>query len=41
MYLDPLHASLSGGPVPAEHWLSRYHGAWDGDVRRIFAEAAI
>jgi len=41
MYLDPLRASLSGGPVPAEYWLSRYHRAWDGDVRRIFAEAAI
>lgn len=41
MYLEPLRASAGGGPVPAEYWLTRYHGAWGGDVRRIFAESAI
>ncbi|MGH7210855.1 MAG: glutamate--cysteine ligase, partial [Acetobacteraceae bacterium] len=41
MYLDPLRASVTGGPVPAEYWLARYHDAWNGDVRRIFAETAI
>jgi glutamate--cysteine ligase len=40
-FLDPLSAIVAGGPTQAEYWLSRYHGAWQGDVRRIFAEAAI
>ena len=40
-YLDPLHAIAAGAPTQAEHWLARYHGAWQGDVGRIFAEAAI
>ena len=41
IYLAPLEAIAAGGPTQAEHWLSRYHGAWQGDVRQIFAEAAI
>ncbi len=40
MFLDPLHQIAAGGPTQAEHWLSRYQGAWAGDVTRIFAEAA-
>jgi glutamate--cysteine ligase len=40
-YLDPLQAIASGAPTQAEHWLSRYYGAWNGDIGRIFAEAAI
>jgi glutamate--cysteine ligase len=40
-YLDPLHAIARGEPTQAEHWLARYNGAWNGDTRRIFAEAAI
>jgi glutamate--cysteine ligase len=39
--LAPLQAIAAGGPTQAEHWLSRYHGAWNGDVSRIFDEAAI
>ena len=39
--LDPLEVIVSGGPIQAEHWLRRFHGAWSGDVRQIFAEAAI
>jgi glutamate--cysteine ligase len=41
VYLDPLQAIASGAPTQAEHWLARYHGAWNGDIGRIFAEAAI
>ncbi len=39
--LAPLHAIVAGGPTQAEHWLARYHGAWGGDVRRVFDEAEV
>ena len=39
--LEPLETIVAGGPTQAEYWLARYHGDWHGDVRRIFAEAAI
>ena len=39
--LAPLQAIADGGPTQSEHWLARYHGAWNRDVRRIFKEAAI
>ena len=41
IYLDPLVAIAAGEPTQAEHWLARFHQAWQGDVRGIFAEAAI
>ena len=41
IHVAPLEAIAAGGPTQAEHWLARYHGAWGGDVRHIFAEAAI
>ena len=41
IYLDPLSEIVAGAPSQAEYWLSRYKGAWGGDVRQIFAEAAI
>jgi glutamate--cysteine ligase len=40
-YLDPLKAIADGAPTQAEHWLERYHGAWNADIGRIFQEAAI
>ncbi len=40
-YLDPLKAIADGAGTQAEHWLERYHGDWQGDVRFIFNEAAI
>ncbi|MCF3945998.1 glutamate--cysteine ligase [Acidiphilium sp. AL] len=40
IYLAPLQAIADGAPTQAEHWLCRYHGAWNGDVGRIFAESA-
>ena len=41
IYLKPLEEIVAGEPTEAEYWLARYHQAWQGDVRRIFAEAAI
>jgi glutamate--cysteine ligase len=41
VFLTPLQAIAAGGPTQAEHWLAQYHGAWKGDISRIFAEAAI
>ena len=41
VYLAPLEAIVAGAPTQAEHWLARYRQSWQGDVRRIFAEAAI
>jgi glutamate--cysteine ligase len=41
VYLEPLQAIVAGAPTQAEHWLSRYHGDWQGDASRIFDEAAI
>ncbi len=40
-YLEPVRAIAAGAPNQAEHWLARYHGAWNGDASRIFAEACI
>ncbi len=40
-YLAPLDAITHGAPNQAEHWLQRYHGAWQGNADRIFSEAAI
>ena len=33
IYLAPLEAIAAGEPTQAEHWLARYHQAWQGDVR--------
>jgi len=40
-YLAPLAEIVAGGPTQAENWLHRYNGPWQGDVTRIFHEAAI
>ncbi|MGH7154283.1 MAG: glutamate--cysteine ligase, partial [Acetobacteraceae bacterium] len=40
VFLAPLEAIVAGAPSQAEHWLARFHGAWGGNTRRIFAEAA-
>ncbi|MDE2580261.1 MAG: glutamate--cysteine ligase [Rhodospirillales bacterium] len=39
--LAPLEAIVAGAPCQAEHWLARYQENWDGEVGRIFAEAAV
>lgn len=41
IYLAPLQAIVAGGRTQAEYWLEQYYGRWQGDVRFIFAEAAI
>jgi glutamate--cysteine ligase len=41
VYLAPLEEIAAGAPTQAERWLERFHGPWRGDVRRIYAEAAI
>jgi glutamate--cysteine ligase len=40
-YLAPLAAIVDGAPCQAEHWLARFNGSWEGDVRRIFDEAQV
>ena len=37
-FLDPLREIVRSGKVPAELLLDRYHGAWGGDVGRVYAE---
>jgi glutamate--cysteine ligase len=37
-FLDPLREVLASGKTPAERLLERYHGAWKGDISRIYAE---
>lgn len=41
IYLEPLRVIAAGGPTQADHWLQRYHSAWNGDVSQQFREAAI
>ena len=37
-FLAPLHEIVRGGKVPAQALLDRYHGAWGGDVSRVYGE---
>ena len=37
-FLDPLREIARSGKVPAERLLERYHGAWNGDVSRVYGE---
>ena len=39
-FLDPLREIVRSGKVPAELLLDRYHGAWGGDVSRVYDEAS-
>jgi len=41
IYLSPLDETLALGKTPAERWLDRYNGEWNGDLIRIFDEAEI
>jgi len=36
-YLDVLEPSLETGRVPADDLLAQYHGAWGGDISRVYA----
>jgi len=37
-FLDPLREIVRSGKVPAEVLLEKYHGAWGGDVTRVYDE---
>ncbi|WP_019517624.1 glutamate--cysteine ligase [Sphingomonas sp. Mn802worker] len=39
-FLDPLREVVRSGKVPAEVLLERYHGAWSGDVSKVYDEAS-
>jgi len=39
--LAPLNESLSRGQVQADRLLGLYHGAWGGDLRRIYDAASL
>lgn len=40
LFLAPLEETIAGGSTPAERLLLRYHGPWQGDIRRLFDENA-
>ncbi|MFP1644355.1 glutamate--cysteine ligase [Pontitalea aquivivens] len=37
-FLDALAESVASGQVPADELLTKYHGEWQGDLSRIYAE---
>ncbi len=37
-FLNALHESVETGKVPADELLAHYHGDWNGDLSRIYAE---
>jgi len=37
-FLNALRESIDSGQVPADELLAHYHGDWDGDISRVFAE---
>jgi glutamate--cysteine ligase len=37
-YLSALDEVIATGKTPAERLLDRYHGEWDGNVSRVYAE---
>lgn len=37
-FLNALKESVDSGKVPADELLEKYHGAWDGDLTRIYDE---
>ena len=37
-FLDPLREVVATGVTPADRMLDHFHGAWGGDVRRIYEE---
>jgi glutamate--cysteine ligase len=37
-FLDPLNEIVASGKTPADRLLDLYHGAWQGDLTRIYSE---
>lgn len=40
-HLSPLVESLRSGKVQADRWLDRFNGDWQGDLTRIYSDAAL
>ena len=40
VFLAPLQETVASGLTPAERLLNKYHGAWQGDIKRLFDEYA-
>jgi glutamate--cysteine ligase len=40
MFLDILAQIVDANQTPAERKLELYHGAWNGDIDRVFREFA-
>jgi glutamate--cysteine ligase len=41
IYLAPLEETIRTGKSPAERWLEKFHGEWNGDVTPIFRAAEL
>ena len=41
IYLAPLEETVRTGKSPAERWLDKFRGEWNGDLTRIFKEAEL
>jgi glutamate--cysteine ligase len=41
IYLAPLEQTVRTGKSPAERWLEKFRGEWNGDLTRIFREAEL
>lgn len=41
IYLAPLEETVRTGKAPAQRWLEKFHGEWNGDLTRIFKEAEL
>lgn len=41
IYLAPLEETVRSGKSPAERWLEKFRGEWNGDVTPVFREAEL
>jgi glutamate--cysteine ligase len=41
IYLAPLEQTIRTGKSPAERWLEKFRGEWNGDLTQIFKEAEL
>ncbi|KKB08763.1 glutamate--cysteine ligase [Devosia chinhatensis] len=41
IHLAPLEETIRSGKSPAERWLAKFKGEWNGDLTRIFKEAEL
>ncbi len=37
-FIEPLEEIVASGKVPAQRLLDKFHGAWDGDINRVYEE---